>query len=131
MRLAQVLGNLLNNAAKYSERGGHIAAATNGYLEFQPAGGTFALTPIVDGAAIASQNIAINTGIVAWGDSTSTYGTASRLWGGKSRAFQPFDLPLEAEGRTHAVRARYTGQAAFTFYTYGLQITPESELMGM
>lgn len=111
--------------------GGHIAAATDGYLEFQPGTGTFALTPIVDGAAIASQNVSINTGILPWGTSTAPYGTASRLWGGKSRAYQPFDLPLEAEGRTHAVRARYSGKAAFKFYTYGLRITPESELMGM
>lgn len=111
--------------------GGHVAAATNGYLEFQPTGGTFAFTPIVDGAALASHTIDIASGMKAWGDSAATYGTASRLWGGKPRAYEPFDLPLEAEGRLFAMRGRYTGQAAFKFYTYGLRIVPEPELMGM
>lgn len=111
--------------------GGHIASAIDGHLEFQPGGGTFALTAVVDGAAIASQNLDIASGSMAWGESSSTYGTASRLWGGKPRAYEPFDLPLEAEGRTFALRGRYTGKSAFKLFTYGLRIMPESELMGM
>ena len=111
--------------------GGYVAQFTNGALEFQPAAGTLALTPVVDGSARASQNIEINTGLLPWGDSSALYGAATRLWGGKGREYSPFDLPMDAEGRTIAFRGRYTGRASFKLFSYLCELVPESALSGL
>lgn len=110
---------------------GYISAFTEGYLEFQPAAGTFAVTPVVDGASLGSQNITISTGLLPWGSSAALYGTATRTYGGRGRMQAPYMNPLNAEGRTYALRGRYTGQAQFKWFTYSTELVPEPALSGI
>lgn len=111
--------------------GGYVSSFTEGYVEYQPAAGTFAITPYVDGVSMGSQNIVINTGLIPWGHSSATWGTATRLWGARARAQQPFMCPLQAEGRTYALGARYTGQRQFKWFTYSQVLIPDPELVGI
>jgi hypothetical protein len=111
--------------------GGYVAIFTEGYLEFQPTSGTFAITAIVDGAGLTAQNVTISTGLLPWGDSSAPYGTSSRTYGGRGRMQAPFVLPLAAEGRTLAFRARYTGRTEFKWFTYSTEMVPESSLSGV
>lgn len=107
--------------------GGYVAQFIEGYVEFQPASGTFALTPYVDGVSKGSQNIAINQGLSQYG--TALYGTGT--YGSAARQQQPFMHPMSAEGRTYALRARYTGKQQFKWFTYSVTMHPESELSGI
>lgn len=111
--------------------GGYVSVFTEGYLEYQPAAGMFAITPYVDGASQGSQNIAINTGLLPWGSASAPYGTSTRLWGAKGRAQTPFMCPMTAEGRTYALGATYTGQAQFKWFTYTQEMIPEGALSGI
>jgi hypothetical protein len=110
--------------------GGYVARFGESYIEHQPAVGSFAITPVVDGSALGSQTLSINTGLLFWGDSSAPYGTASRTYGGRGRIQEPFQLPMTAEGRTLAFRSRYTGQGAWKWFTYATNLIPESELRG-
>jgi hypothetical protein len=110
--------------------GGYVARFIEGYVEVKPAAGTFTLTPYVDSASKGTQSLSIATGLEPYGSPT-VYGTVSRLYGGAGRAFVPFMLPITAEGRTLAYRARYAGQAPFTWFTYGTELQPETAVRAM
>jgi hypothetical protein len=95
-------------------------------VEFQPAAGTFTLTPYVDAAGKSSQAIDIGASVATYGSGvygTSTYGSAARQQAA-------FTLPLNAEGRSFAYRARYAGQREFKWFSYATVLVPESALRG-
>lgn len=107
--------------------GGFMASFTEGYAEFQPAGGTFTITPYVDGAGKGSISLDIGASLALVGSGivgTSVIGSAARL-------MVPFMFPLSAEGRTMALRARYQGQFSFKWFTYSAELVPESALSGI
>jgi hypothetical protein len=107
--------------------GGYICNFDEGYLEFQPAPGTFSIEAFVDGSGKGSQAIDIGSSLATYGSAiygTSVYGSAARLQ-------EPFVLPLTCEGRTFAFRFRYTGQASFKLYTYKVRLVPEGALSGV
>jgi len=107
--------------------GGYRARYTQGFVEFQPAGGTFSLEAYVDGSGLGASTIAIGANLPVYGSAiygTSTYGSAARR-------MRPWWLPLTAEGRTMAVRARYTGTSEFRWFTYTVHLVPEPALVGV
>lgn len=107
--------------------GGYVGVFTEGSTESQPAAGTFTLTPLVDAVARGSQALDIGSTIARYG--TAVYGTS--VYGGVGRQYTPFVLPMSCEGRTFAVRGRYTGQAQFKLYSYAFEMTPEPALSGI
>lgn len=107
--------------------GGYVAQFIEGYVEFQPADGTFSLTPYVDGSAKGSVSITIDADLALVGSAlvgTAQIGSAARL-------MEPFMLPMTCEGRTLSFRARFTGQQEFRWYSYMCEMKPESALSGI
>lgn len=107
--------------------GGYIAQFTEGFLEFQPANGSMAITPYVDGASKGSQAITINEDLSLVG--SAIVGTS--VIGSTARRLKPFVLPMSCEGRTLAFRYRYTGSTVFRWYAYMCNLTPETALTGI
>jgi hypothetical protein len=107
--------------------GGLIASFTEGYVEFQPAGGLFSVEAFVDGLGKGSYTVDIGSGVAVYG--TAVYGTST--YAGASRSMKTWPLPLNAEGRTMAVRARYTGSQQFRFFVYSMEMVPEGALSGV
>lgn len=103
--------------------GGYVASFTEGYLEYQPCAGTFSVTPYTNGVSRGSQNVTINTGLAVVGT-----GLVGDVIGSAARNMTAFTLPLSAEGRTFALRARYTGRQQFKWFTYAVELVPESAL---
>jgi hypothetical protein len=97
------------------------------YGEYQPTAGGFALEVLCDARSIASLSIAIGAGLAKYG--TDVYGTAT--YAGANR--QPFvrALPLAAEGRSVSVRATYTGQGAFRWFSYAVSVLAEALPRGL
>lgn len=107
--------------------GGYVTQFNEGYVEFQPAAGTFSITPYVDAASKGSQNISIGSSLSVYG--TALYGTG--VYGSAARDQKPFVLPMSCEGRTFAFRAKYTGKRQFKLYTYAVELVPESAMSGV
>jgi hypothetical protein len=107
--------------------GGYVSLFNEGYVEFQPADGVFTVTPHVDGISKGSITIDIGASMAVVGSAivgTSVIGSTARLQ-------EPFVLPLSCEGLTFAFRARYTGQDEFKWFTYKVEMIPESRLAGV
>lgn len=104
--------------------GGYVAQFTEGYVEYQPSTGTLSVEPFVDNAGKGSQNITINDSLAIVGN----FVIGSQVIGGAGRLSKSFDLPMAAEGRTCALRFRYSGSARFRLYTYKLALVPEAHL---
>ncbi len=111
--------------------GGYVACFTEGFLEVAPTTGTLALSLVVDSADTGTQNLNISGGIVPWDDPTYLYDDPLRLYDGRGRQYVPFVAPMAAEGRTVAVRLRYSGQSEEKVFTYGLVLVPEGDLVGI
>lgn len=107
--------------------GGYMARFGESYVEFQPAAGTFTVTPHVDGSGKGSQNIAIDDNLSLVG--SAIVGTA--VIGSAARVQRPFQMPMSCEGRTVALRTRYAGQQAFKWYSYSIEMVPETALRGI
>ena len=138
---ALTAGTVANEATGYSANGANqtaeyvgpmfttgftVARFLNLYGEFEPNDGTFSLEPFVDGVSMGSITIPIGSGLSVYG--TATYGVS--VYGGSSRKTFSYDLPLEAEGKTVYVQAQYVGQAAFKWFTYGVNVKPETQIRG-
>lgn len=104
--------------------GGYKAIFAEGYLEVQPTPGAFQVTAVVDERAVSAYAVNIAGSFSTYG--SATYGTA--VYGSVGRVQRPWPLPLGVEGRTFAVRARYTGQQAFKWYSYAVHVVPEPAL---
>ena len=107
--------------------GAYLAQFPDAYVEVEPNAGGLAVEFVVDGVSVGTQNITIGAGLSAYG--TGTYGTST--FAGVGRQQIPIDLPLEAEGHTVQLRAAYTGQAAFRWFTYRIGMIPESGVSGL
>jgi hypothetical protein len=91
------------------------------YGEYRPADGLFAIEAVIDGVSQGSVTVDTTGSQARYG--TAVYGTDR--YGGVERSMFCVMLPLTAEGRSFTLKARYTGQAAFQFYTYALDVVPE------
>lgn len=100
----------------------HRARLINVRGEYEPHAGAFTIEPVLDEVSQGSQSVGIGVGIALYG--TAVYGTAT--YGGAGRRMFHLMQPLAAEGRTAWVKAIYSGQEAFKFFTYSLEIVPES-----
>ena len=107
--------------------GGYVTSFTEGYVEFQPAAGVFTMTPFVDAVSKGSIPVDIGSSLDTYG--SGIYGTS--VYGAAGRLMEPFGLPMSAEGRTLAYRARYTGQSQFKWFTYATALVPDSSLTGL
>jgi len=107
--------------------GGYVARIIDGYVEFQPAGGTFSVEAFVDGSGKGSQSIDIGSSLARYG--SAIYGTDT--YGSSARRQRPLMFTLSAEGSTVALRARYSGRSTFKYYTYKLTVMPEGRLRGL
>lgn len=106
--------------------GYYQARFLNIYGEFEPNAGTFSVEPFVDGVSQGAITIPIGSGVSTYG--TAVYGLS--VYGGPSRKTFMYELPLTAEGKNIYLLAQYSGQAAFRWFTYGINIKPESEIRG-
>jgi hypothetical protein len=95
--------------------------------EVQQADGTFGLEVYADDALVSSHTADIGSALSVYG--VATYG--SGLYGSGTRRYFTFELPLTAEGRSVQVRARYTGQGFFKWFTYGIGFRPEPQFRGI
>lgn len=91
------------------------------YGEYRPADGVFGVEAFVDGNSMGSQTISTTGSQARYG--TSLYGTGK--YGGIERSMFCMMLPLNAEGRSFYLTAKYTGKARFQLYTYALEVVPE------
>jgi hypothetical protein len=107
--------------------GGIVGLFNEGFVEFQPAAGAFTVEAYVDGSGKGSYSIDIGSTLSSYG--TGVYGTAT--YGSSARLMEPWPLPLEAEGRSFATRARYTGQSRFRWYGYAIDFVPEGAMSGV
>jgi hypothetical protein len=99
---------------------------TNLYGEYEPNGGTFAIEVAVDSLSVTTLTIDIGAGLARYG--SATYGVSR--YGGRGRKFFSFDLPLSAEGKSINIVATYTGQFAFKWFTYGIDMVREPRIRG-
>jgi hypothetical protein len=94
--------------------------------EFGPAPGTFGIEVRVDDNPVTNLSFNIGSAVSLYG--TAIYGTS--LYGGRLRRNFTSMLPLKAEGLTLTLRATYTGQATFRWFTYAVGHRPEPQLRG-
>jgi hypothetical protein len=95
--------------------------------EFGPAPGSFGVEVRVDDAPVTNLSFNIGASVGLYGP-TSLYGTA--VYGGRQRRNFTSMLPVTAEGLTLTLRATYTGQALFRWFTYAVGHRPEPQLRG-
>ena len=106
--------------------GGRVARVVDGAVEFEPHGGVFGIELLIDNKSFGSQNVTIAGVQALYG--TAAYGVDT--YGGAGRLRTPIMFPLEAEGLTAAITATYTGQEAFRWFSYMLNIVPETQARG-
>lgn len=94
--------------------------------EYSPASGTFGIEVKVDDVPATLLTIGIGATLTLYG--SGVYGTS--LYGGRLRRNFTSMLPLTAEGLTITLRATYTGQATFRWFTYAIGHRPEPMLRG-
>lgn len=94
--------------------------------EYSPASGVFSIEVRVDDVPVTLLTIDIGATLTLYG--SGVYGTA--LYGGRLRRNFTSMLPLDAEGLTITLRATYTGQATFRWFTYAIGHRPEPQLRG-
>jgi hypothetical protein len=94
--------------------------------ELEPAGGSFAIEPLIDGVSQGSQNVAIAAGGAEYG--SGVYGSGS--YGGAPRKMFSKNLPLACEGHTFTLKAVYSGTSTFRWYTYEPGFVPETQARG-
>lgn len=104
-----------------------VARFLETYGEYEPNAGTLALEWLVDGMSVLSVSINVGSGLSVYG--TATYGNST--YAGAGRA--PFVdlLPETAEGRSIVLRATYTGQAAFRWFSYAVSMITEAVPRGL
>ena len=96
-------------------------------LEYQPAAGQLGGEVTVDEVTVSTFTIPAATDAALWG--TGLWGTF--LWGSAGRRYVPFDLPLEAEGRSIGITLKYIGQSVPKVFTYAITLRPEPALRGL
>lgn len=101
--------------------GAYLASFVDAFVEVEPNDGSFAVEFVVDDVSMGSQTVPIGAGLARYG--TATYGTSR--YGGAGRVQKPLMLPLNAEGHTIQVKAVYSGQAAYRWYSYRLGMVPD------
>jgi hypothetical protein len=101
----------------------HRANVIDLHVEYEPHGGALTCETLVDGISQGARNIAIGTGIAAWG--SGVWGTF--LWGGSGRRKGYQMLPLGAEGRTVEQIFTYSGTERMRLYTYAVTVLPETK----
>lgn len=94
--------------------------------EFEPAGGSFAIEPLIDGVSQGSQNVTVVSGGAEYG--SGEYGAGS--YGGAPRKMFTKNLPLSCEGHTLTLKAVYSGTNTFRWYTYEPGFVPETQARG-
>lgn len=120
--------NSSNMVAEYEgptlSMGMHRARVVGLHVEHEPHAGTFSVETVTDGISQGAITLDISGGLETYG-STSTYGTASRTYGGKVRSKPYTNLPIGSEGQSVALKTIYQGQEAFKHFTYAFEIVPE------
>jgi hypothetical protein len=96
-------------------------------IEYQPAAGTFGVEVRVDEATVGSVTFSLAAAGAIYG--SSVYGTGT--YAGTARQQVQVPLPLEAEGRSISLYARYQGQSTFKWFTYAVGTVPEPQLRGL
>jgi hypothetical protein len=135
-------GELAEEAVGTSADGGNMVALYEGpallaaprrstryidlFGEFGPAPGTFGVEVRVDDNPVANLSFDIGAAVSLYG--LAIYGLS--LYGGKLRRNFTSMLPLKSEGLTLSLRATYTGQATFRWFTYAVGHRPEPQLRG-
>jgi hypothetical protein len=96
-------------------------------IEYAPVAGSFGVEIRVDEAVVGSVTFTLGAAGAIYG--TSVYGTATYASTVRQQVQVP--LPLEAEGRSISLYARYQGQATFKWFTYAVGTVPEPQLRGL
>lgn len=104
----------------------HRARYIDAHVEYQPAAGTLQLEPFVDQRSQGAIFLGIGGASAGAKYGTDKYGEAKYAGSDRSKAYTP--LPLGADGRSVWVRAVYTGNAAFSLFTYALGLVPERQV---
>jgi hypothetical protein len=94
--------------------------------EYGPAIGSFSIEVRVDDQSMTTLSFPIGAAISVY--TASLYGVAP--YGGRLRRNLTSMLPLTCEGLTLTLRATYTGQAVFRWFTYAVGHRPEPQLRG-
>lgn len=119
--------NSSNMTAEYEgpalSLGLHRARIMGLHVEYEPHGGSFSVEVLTDGISQGAIPLNIGSGLYSYGVSGSDYGTATYGGSGRRKAYTP--LPLTSEGRTAVLKAIYTGQERFKWFTYAFDILPE------
>jgi CheY-like chemotaxis protein len=119
-RLAQVVGNLLNNAAKYTPRGGHIALWA-GVERSEAPGGPWAVVRVTDdGVGIAAEMLPRVFDLFAQGDRT-----LHRAQGGLGIGLSLVRRLVEMHGGTIAAHSEGLGRGST--FTVRLPLASEGE----
>lgn len=118
--------NSSNLTAEYEGPGLTLGAFRGRWVdlrgEYEPHAGTFSVETVVDGVSQGTKAVPIGAGLAVY--DTGTYDTA--IYAGAGRRQWYTLLPLSADGRSFVLKATYTGQEPYRWYSYHVGIVPES-----